>query len=196
MNIKSEGITLYVDIDDDPIHPRKDCDNLGKMICWHRRYDLGDKNPYDSPQDFKEDTELQNDIFTKLNVFLLDHSGLWISATPFTAVDPQGWDSGQVGYIYATKTDVLREYGNLSYETQLQVNQTLIGEIENYNNYLTGNYFYFMIEDEEGEVVDTCGSFTGNSMTDILKAMKTVASLDYDFLFDKMIEKQSHADMY
>ena len=197
MNIKANGMTLNVEIDEAPLHPRKDCEPFGKMLCWHRHYDLSDeKNPYESPQDFKDDTDLQDEIFTKLNVFMLDHSGIWLSATPFTAVDPQGWDSGQVGYIYATKSDVQEMFGDLSYETQLQVNKLLLGEIEDYNDYLTNNYYYYSIEDAEGEVVDSCGSFSGGSMPDILKTMKETAGADYGKLFNKMIDRQSHTGMY
>lgn len=191
MNVKSEGLTLYVEIDDDPLNPRKDCDNFGKMLCWHRRYNLGDKNPYKHSEDFHYDKELQKSIFAVLPVYLYDHSGLTVSSAPFSCP----WDSGQVGIIYVTKEDAKREYGDLSEETKINVIERLESEIKEYDNYLTGNYYYFAVEDEEGEVVDTCGNFTGTSMTEILQSMKTVASLDYDFLFDKMIDKERHADM-
>ncbi len=32
--------------------PRTDYDNLGKMVCWHSRYNLGDEHDYDEPRDF------------------------------------------------------------------------------------------------------------------------------------------------
>ena len=35
--------------DPDPINPRKDYDNLGTMLCWHRRYTLGDEQPKENP---------------------------------------------------------------------------------------------------------------------------------------------------
>ena len=37
--------------DDDPMNPRE-CDNLGTMACWHRRYVLGDKQPSESPKEW------------------------------------------------------------------------------------------------------------------------------------------------
>ena len=37
--------------DDDPMNPRE-CDNLGIMACWHRRYVLGDEQPSESPEDW------------------------------------------------------------------------------------------------------------------------------------------------
>ena len=43
---------LVIVQDDDPLNPRKDYDNLGKMICWHSRYDLGDKHDFEDPISF------------------------------------------------------------------------------------------------------------------------------------------------
>lgn len=192
MNVKSNGLTLNVDIDITPLHPRKDFDNLGVMACWHRRYDLGDKNSYPTSQDFWDDAELQEDIFVKMKVYGYDHGGITISSTPFSCP----WDSGTLGLIYATKTDVLKEYGDLSDETKKKVTERLEGEIKDYDNYLTSDYYYFTIEDENGKVIDSCGSFGGDSMPDILNAMKENADKDYSHLFDKMIDKQSHAGMY
>lgn len=47
--------TLIVEQDDDPANPRKDCNPFGRMICWHRRYSLGDDHGFNSPEDFLRD---------------------------------------------------------------------------------------------------------------------------------------------
>jgi len=52
-----EGIThsFEVEVDDDPLDPRYDFDGqIGKMMCWHRNYQLGDykDNEYSDPEDF------------------------------------------------------------------------------------------------------------------------------------------------
>lgn len=44
--------TLFVVDDDMPLNPRTDYDNLGKMVCWHSRYNLGDEHDYDEPRVF------------------------------------------------------------------------------------------------------------------------------------------------
>jgi len=54
----------------------------------------------------------------------LDHSGLRISVEPFG--DP--WDSGQVGFIYATKIEQSRQ----------KTKEILISEVEEYDRYLSG----------------------------------------------------------
>jgi hypothetical protein len=47
--VKTGGrYTLKIVRDDDAQNPRKDRDNLGKMICWHRDFRLGDKHGFDN----------------------------------------------------------------------------------------------------------------------------------------------------
>lgn len=39
--------------DIDPMNPRKEWDNLGHMVCWHRNYDLGDEQPTQTPGEYR-----------------------------------------------------------------------------------------------------------------------------------------------
>jgi hypothetical protein len=44
--------TLFVVLDDEPINPREEWDNFGTMVCFHKRYTLGDEHHYDSAEEF------------------------------------------------------------------------------------------------------------------------------------------------
>jgi hypothetical protein len=44
--------TLFIVDDNDPLNPREENENFGKMLCWHKRYKLGDKHEYAEPRDF------------------------------------------------------------------------------------------------------------------------------------------------
>ena len=84
ISIKKDGISLKLaqDYSYNP-NPRED-DNLGEMVCFHRRYDLGDKTEFERPFDFQVYTENnKNDICCILSLYLYDHSGITISTTPF-----------------------------------------------------------------------------------------------------------------
>jgi len=85
------GFTIELWTDEHAEDPRQ-CDNLGKMVCSHRRYKLGDKHSL-SVGDIQELTE-RNDVLW-LPLYLYDHSGITMRTTSFA--DP--WDSGQVGII-------------------------------------------------------------------------------------------------
>ena len=52
---KNDKYTLLMLPDDDAPNPREDCDCFGKMVCWHRRYNLGDDHDYEEPIDFLRD---------------------------------------------------------------------------------------------------------------------------------------------
>ena len=81
--------------DECPLNPRKDWDNLGHMICWHSRYDLGDEHNY-SVEEFREQL-LQwdkNREVEYLPLYIYDHSGITMSTVGFSDT----WDSGQVGW--------------------------------------------------------------------------------------------------
>ena len=68
--------------------------SVGKMLCSHRNYSLGDIQ-IKSQDEFDEYLKVKH---FKMPLYLLDHSGLSMRTTKFYE-DPQGWDSGMVGYI-------------------------------------------------------------------------------------------------
>ena len=45
-------LTVNIFSDPDPTSPREAFDNLGTMVCWHRRYTLGDAHDFTDPEDF------------------------------------------------------------------------------------------------------------------------------------------------
>ena len=70
MNVKLDGLTLHVEPDYNPPHPRTECDHLGKMLCWHRNYTFGNQNRYNTPEDFYRSEEAKN-IYVSLPVYIL-----------------------------------------------------------------------------------------------------------------------------
>jgi hypothetical protein len=193
--VKANGFTLHIESDEWlPDSPRDTQDNLGKMYCWHRRYNIGDKNPYKRSRDFWDDTDLQSEIFTSVKVYLLDHSVLRLGAGPF-ACDPDGWDSDVLGIVYATKKNVQARYGNLSDETKAAVEEALRAEIAEYDDYMNTEYYRFWIEGLDGECVDSCGGFVCDDETEMLKAMKEYVGDEYYPLFDKALAQAVGSEM-
>lgn len=45
------GCTIKLVADESPESPKEWC-NVGTMVCWHRRYTLGDEQPKDSPDEY------------------------------------------------------------------------------------------------------------------------------------------------
>lgn len=186
METKLNGYTLKIIPDENPLNPRTDCDHLGIMLCWHRRYSLGDSHPYDTPQDFAESAAAK-DMFVCLPVYLLDHSGLYVSVNDFN----DSWDSGQLGFIYCTKQDAQKWFNNTDV-TEEEIKKELTAEVEEYNDYLNGAWYGFLIEGLDGEVEDSCGGFRyDGSMKKLASEMKSYVSDKYYALFDKLVANNS-----
>lgn len=159
-----EGNTLKIFTDDNPMNPRTEFDNLGHMICFHKRYNLGDKTDLKS-SDFTSWDDLEKHLIKKqkaciiLPIFMFDHSGITISTHPFN----DRWDSGQIGYIYVTKEDIKKEYGTDKITPELReiINRVLNGEVSEYDQYLTGEVYGYQPEDPSGEIIDSCWGYFG-----------------------------------
>ena len=89
---------LTIEQDEYPEDPRA-WDNLTTMVCWHRRYSLGDKHDFNDVHEMLEDLAYQAgieydeditsaDLMTKLApyylikpLYLYDHSGISMSTS-------------------------------------------------------------------------------------------------------------------
>lgn len=165
--------------DSDAESPRS-WDNLGTMACAHKRYNLGDedgtrealqiiyKHLSDKQLDEMgfDDGELP-DIQAALEktgqvimlpLYLYDHSGITMSTSSFFC----RWDSGQVGFIYVSKAKVRQEYGwkLLTKERIAKIEGILKGEVEVYDQYLTGDVWGFEVTEDDQE--DSCWGFFGS----------------------------------
>lgn len=153
------GLTVTIDYDQDAESPRE-WDNLGTMVCWHRRYNLGDKHEFSTPTDFQEWADSkESDIALCLPLYLYDHSGITMSCSKFSCP----WDSGQVGYIYITREKIRSGYSakRISKKLLERVRGYLISEVKTYDLFLTGQVYGYTVEDLEGNNVDSCWGFFG-----------------------------------
>jgi hypothetical protein len=139
--------------DDDRESPR-DWDNLGTMVCWHRRYNLGDGKPDCEPSEFNP-----KEHAVCLPLYLYDHSGITMRTGPFGCP----WDSGQVGWIYIDADKIRKEYSvkRISKKLLARVASYLESEVKVYDQFLTGDVYGFTVETEDGEDVDSCWGFYG-----------------------------------
>ena len=156
---RGHEIKIYLDEYVEDFNPRND-DNLGIMVCYHGRYNLGDPHAtedFPEPEDFREWMQKQGKKLIVLPIYMYDHSGICINTTGYSCP----WDSGQVGWIYVTKK-AAREALSLSRITKKQeekIKDWLRGEVEVYSSYLEGDVYFYEIE--SGEDFDSCHGFFG-----------------------------------
>lgn len=191
-NIKRKGLTLSI-TPAEMADPRQNEDNLGKMICFHRRYALGDKHEYAEPFDLQMFLENnKNKICCILPLYLLDHSGLRMSTTSFN--DP--WDSGQVGFIYCTNDDV-KNLGMDPENDYENVKELLIEEVKEYDNWLNDYppHYEYIITDENDNIIENRSFFKFTTFKEMLNEMKKQTDEKFGFLFDRLYQQQSDMNL-
>ena len=172
------NIRLEIKCDRDPQNPRSldyTDGNVTKMICFHSRYDLGDKHDYNN-DDYNSWDEMEKDIIKNENplviepLYLFDHSGITISTTPFQCK----WDSVQVGIIIVTKKQMRSTYciQRCTKKWKERATKDIECEVRTYDQYLTGDVYGFEVYKDD-EFVDSCWGFYGddfwtNGITDYI----------------------------
>lgn len=120
------------------MNPRE-WDNLGTMLCYHRRYALGDQTglPMVNAILIESRSEVDGEAALVLPLYLYDHGGLSISTEPFSCP----FDSGKIGIIYATYNAIRKEYGKkrISKKILAAARERLVAEVAEYNAYLHGD---------------------------------------------------------
>jgi hypothetical protein len=199
---EAHGCDIRIEIDEDPLDPRED-DNLGTMACWHRRYNLGDEQPKFAASDYlaslcqKIHPDFPDEQFEKhggailakyyviMPLFLFDHSGITMSTSSamFRACDSAGWDWGQVGIIYCTLEQAMKNWmiakahPDASWDSVMAdwdkngaptgekitlrkaTERLLEGEVKTYDQFLTGSVYGYVVEGYGEE--DSCWGFFG-----------------------------------
>lgn len=173
-----KGYRIVIEQDSDPSNPRKEYDNAGRMICFHNRYDLGDKHSFSDPDElFMElanalpDSKNHHPVSELLGdgsefriiwepLYLYDHSGITMSTSPFSC----RWDSGQVGIIYMTYDDIMKSVGATQIgdtpwvpsPEQIESCTAMIkGEVETYDQYIRGDVYGFMTYEADESANDS-----------------------------------------
>jgi len=140
-----------------------------KFREWRKTDDAIFKQDLDITEWFEDETTLSDllELFSTNNVVIpvscYEHGGITISASGRRA----GWDmfdSGQLGFVYVSHEDVKKEYKvkRLTKKVLEQAEKTLRGEVETYDDYLTGQVYGYIIEDENNEQLDSCWGFLGD----------------------------------
>lgn len=152
--------------DESPSSPREEFDQLGKMVCFHGRYNLGDKHNYYSDE-YNGWEELKRAIMKKENavailpLYLYDHSGITMNTSGFSC----RWDSGQVGFIYMTKKEAIENWGKKKYTKQVHEKALacLEAEVNEYDQFISGEVYGFIHKDLVTKEKDSCWGFYGDT---------------------------------
>lgn len=159
--IEHAGLKINIYADESP-ESLREWSNLGTIVYAHRHYCLGDEDiraeleDFDGWEEYRAHLIKERDALVILPVYLYDHSGQTIRTTPFG----DRWDSGQVGFIYATRAKIMEEF---SEQFSLpKVTEILESEIKDFDTYIRGEVYGYMIELPDGTKEGGCWGFLGD----------------------------------
>lgn len=195
-----DNVKVEIVHDNDGASNPRDWDNLGTMLYAHGRYTLGDKtfnsSDYSSWKEALRGEGGKESDIVFLPLYLYDHSGITISTESFVGrAQHAEWDSGQVGWIYATKETIRKELGvnNVTKLVREKVLERLKGEVEVFDQYLTGDvYGVKVIElDEDGNEGEdeACWGFFGSDVEESGMADFIRSNIKDDAVYTKIIEE-------
>ena len=189
-----------LDIHDDPNpeNPREmdDTGTTGHMICWHKRYNLGDRHDYASPSDFvyclaksfncipevaDEDDYNTQEMLVALKpyivilpLWLYDHSGISMTCgTDISYPYTDCWDAGQVGYIYITKDEMKNI--QIANETDFEANWTewatelLKNAVSTYSSYIENDVYGYTLFQRKNDIWEEQDSVYGFYGSDLMQ---------------------------
>lgn len=159
------GRKLVVMQEECPESPRE-WDNLTTMVFIGNYSHLGDKHDFhdthESFQAHQEFIEKQKDVVYVAPVYAYVHSGMTISLEPFSCP----WDSGKLGWVIITKERIRAMFG-CKRVTKKDIEKAISqvkGEVETLDQYIRGEIYWFQVQDEDGNDLDSCGGFYGDDI--------------------------------
>lgn len=168
-----EGVEYLLTVEQyDYAEDPREWSNLCSMICWHNRYRLGDKHPFDDVDEFMQHLYLDvtgkhwcndhesddwQDVYKELRetdlvlikqINAYEHGGITVSTSIGYPYNDR-WDAGCVGFIYVTKKTIFNECGGITEENwKDRADKYLEGEMETYDQYLRGECYRYTLEEK------------------------------------------------
>lgn len=159
--------------DHDPLNPRDDWDCfISRFATFHGSYDLGDADTVDGWRECETAADVckwaadNYGATVVLPLFLLDHSGLSIRAgdsmdrlasTNRFVGDEGGWDTSAIGFVFDDADRCKRAGWEVSNGPVENTVAQLRGDVEVFDQYLTGDVYVIDAPEPEG----ACGGFYG-----------------------------------
>lgn len=156
--VKEGNFTLKIVQDTNfPVNPYEDWDFMGTIVNWHRRGFIGESWCNKEREDIQAFYDEFDGVI--LPIYLYEHSGQTINTCGFSCP----WDSGQVGFIYVSAAKIAKEYGSDTGENREKAKACLVSEIKTLDDWLRGNVWSFVVENDQGDHIDSCWGFIGES---------------------------------
>ena len=163
--IDYKGYKIIIDYDPSPDCPREWAD-ISTLYSNSRRYDFDGHSIEELIQEVGGDVyddvipwDLIEKKYYYRKVWMYDHSGVCLKTgenNPWGNMGYMSWDSGLYGVIVVDKKTAKKEWGE---DAQERAEKWLDGEIEDLNIWARGEIYGYVVENADGEEIDSCWGF-------------------------------------
>lgn len=184
--IDYENHTIEIFHDEHCENPIQTWDMLGEYYCWHRRYNLGNSNRFETPAEVITFARQSRSLL--FNLYMYEHSGINLSISNSHYPFNDRWDAGQLGFILVDRQKALKEFGEnrLTKQLKQKIYNIIEKEVKTYNQYLAGEIYGYVVS-RDNEPVDSCWGFYGQ--TDCLNEAKSIVDCENKQVVRKHCQK-------
>lgn len=102
-------------------------------------------------------TKWSDNNIISLPIYVYEHGGITMNTGGYSC----RWDSGEAGVIYMSKQEAMNRYESKRWTKKLaeQVYEAMKKQVEYLAAIIEGNIYGFVVEDEDGNVLDSCWGF-------------------------------------
>lgn len=105
-----------------------------------------------------------HDVPVVLPVGAGEHSGTWVYlGSGSDQFDPQGWDSGWIGWFFVTRKQLVEDWGHQPEDLTIErIEELLEGSFGTFKSWVAGEVYGWIAKDPEGNEIDSCWGYYGD----------------------------------
>ena len=145
-------LTVKLVQDTDARSPQEDGDNGLFLVANHRDFyvaEPGEKRITDDADTLAEKYKKTHWVFP-LEAYI--HSGVRLALSHCGNFPDRQWDVSQLGFVFVAKSE---------WRLSAKAREAALSYVGTWNEYLSGDVWGYVVEDEDGETVDSCWGFYG-----------------------------------
>lgn len=182
-----KGCTISIAQDENPQSPNEWGNEELFLVGYHRDFTVK-RDKIITKSDAVDIVNCEGDnshITDKYYCFGLEayiHSGVVLALSQEGSFPDRQWDVSQLGLVLVSK---------LEFNTKEKARKAALSLIEEWNDYLSGNVWGFMVRDKNSKLLDSCWGFYGDEgKEEALKEAKE--HVDYYINEELKIDKITH----
>ena len=156
-------LSVFIEPDESQESPDQDLDLF--LVAGHRQFFV--QPPGDNGRNL-DITAVVDQYWNTHHIFPLEayiHSGVVLALSGEGNFPDRQWDVSQLGYVFVSKKE---------WKTAKKALAAALAHVAYWNQYLSGDVWYFSVEDEQGNVLDSCSGCYGrkDAETEALAALE------------------------